>query len=151
LGVDLVGGAPHLAPEPLADLNRLLAIAQERGLGADLHTDESLGGTPTLAHYARAVRDWPAGRNRSAGHCVRQGTLPAGELAGTVADLLAADLGVICLPITNLYLQGWDHPVSTPRGLTALRTFLDAGVRVGAGADNLRDPFNPVGRGDPLE
>jgi cytosine deaminase len=151
LGVDLVGGAPHLAVEPLADLNRLLAIAQERALGTDLHTDESLDGEQTLAHYARAVREWPAGRIRSAGHCVRQGTLAPAELDATIADVLAADLGVISLPITNLYLQGWDHPVSTPRGLTALRAFLDAGVRVAAGADNIRDPFNPVGRGDALE
>jgi cytosine deaminase len=151
LGVDLVGGAPHLAPEPLADLDRLLAIALRRSVGADIHTDESLDGEQTMVHYARAVRDWPADRIRSAGHCVRQGTLTATELAATVAEVLAADLGVISLPITNLYLQGWDHPVSTPRGLTALRAFLDAGVRVAAGADNVRDPFNPVGRGDALE
>jgi cytosine deaminase len=151
LGVDLVGGAPHLAADPLADLNRLLIIAQERALGTDIHTDESLDGKETLAHYARAVREWPADRIRSAGHCVRQGTLAPAELDATIAGVLAADLGVISLPITNLYLQGWDHPVSTPRGLTALRAFLDAGVRVAAGADNIRDPFNPVGRGDALE
>ena len=58
---------------------------------------------------------------------------------------------MITLPITNLYLQGWEHPVATPRGLTALAALLAAGVRVAAGADNLRDPFNPVGRGDALE
>jgi cytosine deaminase len=28
---------------------------------------------------------------------------------------------------------------------------LDAGVVLAAGADNVRDPFNPVGRSDPLE
>ncbi len=151
LGVDLLGGAPHLAADPLADLNRLLAIAQERSLGTDFHADESLDGEPTLTHYARVARGWPAGRIRSAGHCVRQGTLAPAELDATIAELLAADLGVISLPITNLYLQGWEHPVSTPRGLTALRAFLNAGVRVAAGADNIRDPFNPVGRGDALE
>ncbi len=66
----------------------------------------------------------------------------------------ASELGKACaasLPITNLYLQGWQHPVGTPRGLTALRALLDAGVRVAAGADNVRDPFNPVGRSDALE
>lgn len=151
LGVDLVGGAPHLAPEPLADVDRLLRIAVQHGVGTDLHTDEALAGDPTLEYYARAVRGWPTGRIRSAGHCVRQGTLAPAALADTVDALLAADLGVISLPITNLYLQGWDHPVATPRGLTALRTFLDAGVRVAAGADNVRDPFNPVGRADALE
>ncbi len=40
---------------------------------------------------------------------------------------------------------------ATPRGLTALRPLLDAGVTLAAGADNLQDPFNVVGRGDPFE
>lgn len=149
LGIDLVGGAPHLAPDPSADLRRLLAIAERRGIGVDLHTDEGLGGQPTLLEFARIVRHWD--QPVSAGHCVRLGTLEPAELAGVIAEVLASDIGIIALPITNLYLQGWEHPVSTPRGLTALRPLLDAGVRVGAGADNVRDPFNPVGRSDALE
>jgi cytosine deaminase len=32
-----------------------------------------------------------------------------------------------------------------------VRTLLDAGVVVAAGGDNVQDPFNTVGRGDPLE
>ena len=73
------------------------------------------------------------------------------ELDEVIAEVLASDIGIVTLPITNLYLQGWEHPVSTPRGLTAVRALLDAGVRLGAGADNVRDPFNPVGRSDALE
>ena len=38
-----------------------------------------------------------------------------------------------------------------PRALTAVKALRAAGVNVAAGADNLQDPFNPVGRGDPLE
>ena len=38
-----------------------------------------------------------------------------------------------------------------PRGLTAVRALLDAGVVVAAGADNLQDPFNPLGRACPFE
>jgi cytosine/creatinine deaminase len=149
LGVDLVGGAPHLAPSPGHDLRRLLAIAQRRSVGVDLHTDEGLGGTPTIVELARIVRDWSV--PVSAGHCVRLGTLEPEQLAEVIAEILASDIGIISLPITNLYLQGWDHPVSTPRGITALRSLIDAGVRVAAGADNVRDPFNPVGRSDALE
>jgi cytosine deaminase len=151
VGVDLVGGAPHLAPDPAADLARLLALAERRGIGADLHADENLSGPVTLDAYARAVRDWPAGRPRTAGHCVRLGTLEPARRDAIIADVKAADVGIVTLPITNLYLQGWEHPVSTPRGLAPLRELLDAGVRLGAGADNVRDPFNPVGRGDALE
>ena len=148
-GVDIMGGVPHLADDPLAELRRNVALADRKAVPMDLHTDESLDGPLTIREYARLVRGraLPA----SAGHCVRLGTLPAEELAEIIAEIAASDLGIISLPITNLYLQGWEHPVSTPRGLTALRGLLDAGVRVGAGADNVRDPFNPVGRGDALE
>jgi len=149
LGIDLVGGAPHLAPAPLDDLRRLLAIAERRGVGVDMHTDEGLGGDPTLGELARIVRNWEV--PVSAGHCVRLGTLEPTELGEVIDEVLASDIGIISLPITNLYLQGWQHPVATPRGLTALRALLDAGVRLGAGADNVRDPFNPVGRSDALE
>jgi cytosine/creatinine deaminase len=148
-GVDLVGGAPHLSPEPLDDLHRLLDIAERRGVGVDLHADEGLDGPVTLLPYAERTRTWPV--TKSAGHCVRLGTLEAAELAAVIDEVVAAGIGIISLPITNLYLQGWEHPVSTPRGITALRALIDAGVVVAAGADNLRDPFNPVGRGDALE
>lgn len=149
LGVDLVGGAPHLAPSPSDDLRRLLAIAERRGVGVDMHTDEGLTGDPTIIEFARIVRNWTV--PVSAGHCVRLGTLEPEQLEDVIAEILASNIGIISLPITNLYLQGWNHPVSTPRGITALRSLLDAGVRVGAGADNVRDPFNPVGRSDALE
>ncbi|MHB1171445.1 MAG: amidohydrolase family protein [Lacisediminihabitans sp.] len=151
LGVDLVGGAPYLAPDPHADLVRLLAVAERRGVGVDLHIDEGLDGEPTIIEFAGIVRDWPSTRPVSAGHCVRLGTLQLDALREVITEVLASDMGIISLPITNLYLQGWEHPVSTPRGITALRALLDAGVRVGAGADNVRDPFNPVGRSDALE
>ena len=38
-----------------------------------------------------------------------------------------------------------------PRALTAVRALRHAGVNLAAGADNLQDPFNLVGRGDCLE
>ena len=148
-GVDLVGGCPHLAPEPLAELDRLLEVARRHGVGMDVHTDESLDCEVTLDVLARAVTGWDV--PVSAGHCVRLGTLDTDRRDQVIADVLAADLGVIANPITNLYLQGWDDDVSTPRGLTAVRALLDAGVRFAAGADNVRDPFNPLGRSDALE
>jgi cytosine deaminase len=148
-GADLVGGAPHLADNPHAEVRRLVAIAQRRGIGADLHMDETLDGHDSLLAYARLVAGEPAGF--TAGHCVLQGTLPDAELALIVAQVQAAGMGIVTLPITNLYLQGRDRHASTPRGLTAMRAWLDAGVPLAAGADNVRDPFNPMGRGDPLE
>jgi cytosine deaminase len=149
LGVDLVGGSPHLAADPSADLQRLLALALRRGVGVDLHTDESLAGAVTLGEFAATVDGWTA--PVSAGHCVRLGTLDEASRDALIEAVAKADIGIIANPITNLYLQGWEDPVATPRGLTAARQLLDAGVRFAAGADNVRDPFNPLGRSDALE
>ena len=42
-------------------------------------------------------------------------------------------------------------PAPMPRGLTGVPALRAAGVNVAAGADNLQDPFNPVGRACPFE
>jgi len=76
---------------------------------------------------------------------------PAEVAKRVAAELAAAGVGVISCPQTNLFLQARGHASAPPRGLTALRALLDAGVLVAAGGDNLQDPFNTVGRGDPLE
>jgi cytosine deaminase len=148
-GADTLGGAPHIADDPIADLRRLLAIAERYDVPVDLHTDESLDGAVTLGEYAAIVADWT--RNTSAGHCVRLGTLATAERDAVIDAVVAAGIGIIANPITNLYLQGWEHEHSAPRGLTSARALLDAGARFAAGADNVRDPFNPVGRSDALE
>jgi cytosine deaminase len=58
---------------------------------------------------------------------------------------------VIALPQTNLFLQSRGVDTKALRGLTAIAALRRAGANVAAGADNLQDPFNTVGRVDPLE
>ncbi|MFI5957396.1 amidohydrolase family protein [Cryptosporangium sp. NPDC051539] len=151
LGLDLVGGAPHHAGDPLVEVDRMVAFARRYGLGLDLHTDERLDGPISLDHYARLARDLPHGRASAASHCVRLGTLPPEQRDVVIEEVRRSDLGVIALPATNLYLQGRGDTVATPRGITALRPLIEAGVKLAAGADNVRDPFNPVGRSDAFE
>lgn len=152
LGADLVGGHPHQTPDPSGNLQRLLAIARSRNVGVDMHTDEQLNPMMlTLEELARSVRDWPKSMPVTAGHCVSLGMVQADVLDRVIRAVKDSDVGIVSLPITNLYLQGWADPVATPRGLTAVRALLDAGVRVAGGADNVRDPYNPLGRSDALE
>ena len=151
-GADIVGGCPHLADDPEQELDRVLGLAHRFGVGVDLHADEQLSpGMLSVLSLARKVAADPVAGTVTAGHCVSLGTLDQPRLGQVVAELAAAGVGVVSLPMTNLYLQGWDHPSWTPRGMTALRALLDGGVTVAAAGDNVRDPFNPVGRADPLE
>jgi cytosine deaminase len=152
VGADLVGGAPHIADEPLAELRRLLDLAEKHGVGTDLHIDEFMDGDHlTIEAYAERVADWPPDRIRTAGHCSRLATMAPADLQRVAATLARARVSVIALPITNLYLQGRKGGSSGRRGITAIDMLRDAGVLVAGGADNIRDPFNPVGRADPLE
>jgi cytosine deaminase len=151
-GVDLVGGAPHLDPDPGAATRYLVGLATAAGLPLDLHTDETLDASATgLSELARLVVDTGFALPVTASHCVSLGMLPPYRQARVAAQVAAAGIRVVTLPITNLALQGRDRPTATPRGLTAVGALRDAGVTVAAGGDNLQDPFNLVGRGDPLE
>ena len=151
-GVDFVGGCPHLDPDGLGVIHHAVATAADAGIGIDLHVDEMLDPTVlTLRDLARHVIETGFDGLVAASHCVTLGMQPPAvqrEVAGLVAE---AGIAVFPLPQTNLFLQGRDHPIATPRGLTALDALRDAGALVAAGADNVQDPFNLVGRSDPLE
>jgi cytosine deaminase len=87
----------------------------------------------------------------TASHCVSLGVQDDATQRDVCDRVAAAGVAVVTLPQTNLYLQARGVRTATPRGLTAIRALLDAGATVAGGADNLQDPFNIVGRGDPLE
>jgi cytosine deaminase len=154
----VIGGCPHLAPDPHLEVSRMLDVAERHGLPIDLHADEQTDVTLTddgfdvvdLARQALA-RGLDVPGRVTASHCVRLGVLPPERLKPVVELIAEARMGIVTLPITNLYLQGRGLTHSAPRALTAVRALLDARVPLGAGGDNLRDPFNPVGRADPFE
>ncbi|MEQ1702409.1 MAG: amidohydrolase family protein, partial [Ilumatobacteraceae bacterium] len=87
----------------------------------------------------------------TASHCVSLGVQPHDVQRATAEALAEAGISVIALPSSNLFLQGRDQQVAMPRALTAVKTLRECGVNLAAGADNLQDPFNLVGRGDCLE
>jgi cytosine deaminase len=151
-GVDLVGGCPHLEPDGPAMIKYVIQAATQAGLPLDLHVDETLDASVlTLPSYARQVIDVGFTNGVSASHCVSlgmQGPAVQHDVSVLVAE---ANMAVFALPQTNLFLQSRGVPTAPPRGLTALDALLDAGVTVGAGGDNVQDPFNLVGRSDPLE
>jgi cytosine deaminase len=151
-GADVVGGCPHLEPDPLASMVQFLTIAGEARLPVDLHMDETLDDEVLhLRELAALVVDGDFGLPVTASHCCSLGMQSPAVQAEVSEAVAAAGINVVALPQTNLYLQARGVATAPPRGLTAVRALLDAGVNVAAGADNVQDPFNLVGRADPLE
>lgn len=152
-GADLVGGCPHLEDDgTLVATHTLMSIAADHGRGVDLHTDETLDPTSDgLGELAAYVLASGFEQPVTASHCVSLGMRPEIEQRHVAEQVAEAGIGVVALPATNLFLQGRSHQSATPRGLTAVRALRDAGVAVAAGADNVQDPFNPLGRVSPFE
>ena len=87
----------------------------------------------------------------AASHCSSLG-MQAPEVQDRVAaEVARAGISVISCPGTNLHLQAQAERTAKPRGITALRALLDAGVTVAGGGDNVQDFFHPLGCGDPLQ
>lgn len=151
-GADLIGGCPHLDVDPHAANSVFLDLARDLDCGLDLHVDETLAADMlSLADLADQYLSRPVDQPVTASHCVSLG-MQSPETQKRVAQLLSrADIAVVTLPQTNLYLQGREHASAVPRGLTALHALRHEGVRVIAGSDNIQDPFNPMGRADPME
>ena len=151
-GVDVVGGCPHLEPDGAGMIAHVLQVASDAGLPLDLHVDETLDtAVLTLPEFARQVIDTGFANGASASHCVSLGMQTESVQHDVAAVVGEAGMAVITLPQTNLFLQSRGIATAAPRGLTAIDALVDAGVNVAAGADNVQDPFNLVGRSDPLE
>jgi cytosine deaminase len=151
-GASALGGFLLMSAELPAQLDRLLAIARERGVGVDLHVDES--GNPQ-AECLRLVAEAVL-RNRFSlpvvcGHCCSLSVQDHARARSTIALVREARIGVISLPECNLYLQ--DRRAATGpfprtpfwRGLTLVHDLMDAGIPVACASDNVRDAFHAFG------
>jgi cytosine/creatinine deaminase len=150
-GADVVGGAPWLDPDPAAACDLLFDLAGSAGRPVDLHVDETTDpAADTLSFLIYLVgRGFP--NAVTASHAVSLASRPLASRQRIADGLAEAGIAMITLPQTNLWLQGRDVGPAARRGLTAIAELRAAGVTVAAGGDNIRDPFNPLGRADPLE
>ena len=114
LGVDLIGGCPHLEVDGDGAIAHVLDLAQEAGVPIDLHTDETLNpATLTLRSLARQVSERGMEGLVTASHCVSLGMQPLDVQHAVAREVAEAGVSIVPLPQTNLFLQSRDRPVPT--------------------------------------
>jgi len=163
-GATALGGFPQPNPDLPRQLDRIMAAARELGVGLDLHVDESgLVEAECLRATAEAVLRNQFPHPVACGHNCSLSVHPPERARETIALVKEAGIGIISLPLTNLHLQGRSRAPAPPgarfgaprtpqwRGLTLLHEFIDAGVTVACGGDNVRDAFIGWGDFDPVE
>jgi cytosine deaminase len=117
-----------------------------------LHADENMRtDSSDLEHLADIVIRDNVSHQMNASHCVSLSTRSEYDIDRIAAKVATAKITITALPQTNLFLQERGVSTNPARAITPIHRLQQAGVVVAAGADNLQDPFNLVGRGDPLE
>jgi cytosine deaminase len=171
----VLGGLPQMGDSLEQQLDRVFELAQERQLNLDFHTDES--GDPseiTLQHVAEAALRHQFTGQIVCGHCCSLAVQSSAQVLKTLELLKQAEIGIVSLPMCNLYLQDRNQQASqhfaqailgdrlahleqfktqTPRwrGVTLVHELKQSGIPVAFASDNCRDPFHAYGDHDGWE
>ncbi len=149
----ILGGVAYMHPELEAQLDRIFSLAIERDLDLDFHVDEN--GDPNsicLRKVAEAAIRHQFKGKIVCGHCCSLAVQDRETVSKTLAAVKQANIGVVSLPMCNLYLQD-RVPGQTPywRGVTRVHELKQQGIPVAFASDNCRDPFYAFGDHDVLE
>ena len=152
-GADLVGGIPATEKDPQRHIDMIFDLAEKYDAAIDMHIDETDDPeSHTLLQLAQTTlrRGWQG--RVTAGHLCSLAANPPEKQGQVLEQVKAAGIQVISLPSTNLYLQGRHHPWNVPRGIAPIKRIAEEyRIPVALASDNIRDPFNPFGNGNPLQ
>lgn len=149
----VLGAVTYMSPRLQDGLERIFEAAERHGLDLDFHVDESADpAARSLALIAETALRRGFGGRILAGHCCSIARQAEAEVDRTLDLVAQAGIGVVSLPMCNLYLQ--DRQAGrTPRwrGVTLLHEMKARGIAVMAASDNARDPFYAYGDLDLVE
>ena len=155
----ILGAFIHSSNATSARMHSIAAQALKHELAMDLHLDEEINPLAQgLEWLLQAVAQGPVQvANRPAiavSHICALATKTMDEAERLIAGLAGAQITVIALPTTNLFLQDQTDPACplTPhiRGIAPVHELKRAGVTVKLSCDNVQDPFYPWGNYDPI-
>jgi cytosine deaminase len=171
----ILGGVAFKNPDLDAQIERTFDLAHERGLNLDFHVDESPDpASDALYRIARTAQRHAFSGQIVCGHCCSLSLQDPERAIATIDAVKRAAIGVVSLPLCNLYLQDRNQeasrnlshlsssrplahldnqPTYTPRwrGVTLLHELKYAGIPVAVANDNCRDAFHAFGDHDMLE
>jgi len=150
-GAHYLGAVPAFCADPAATIDAILDLSIELDVPVDLHLDEHLDADSSFSeHLAKATIERGLHGRVTLGHACAVAVMQR-ETRMRVLDRLAeAQVTVIALPRTNLYLQDIQDGGPRLRGVTCVQEMLDRNIAVRFASDNVRDAFYPFGDADLL-
>jgi cytosine deaminase len=158
MGANVVGGCPYNEPsweETQAHIDIVFELARRFDVPVDMHADFADDATDqryAAAGYIaeKAIEHGWQGRV-SLGHVTSLASLTREEAAPVIERLRDAQVSIVTLPATDLYLGGRGDERNQRRGVTPVHLLRDSGVNVTFSSNNVRNAFTPFGKADMLQ
>lgn len=157
MGATVVGGCPYNEPDEASTrshVDQVFDLAERFDAPVDMHADFADDTSDPRFAMARYIAEQTVKRGHrsrvSLGHVTSLGALTPDEAEPVVSALRDADIHIITLPATDMYLGGRKDAKSQRRGLTPVHLLRDSGVNVAFSSNNVRNAFTPFGKADPL-
>ncbi|MCD4827318.1 MAG: amidohydrolase family protein [Acholeplasmataceae bacterium] len=152
-GADVLGGIPAYDLDPRQHLKRLFELAKKYDVDLDVHIDETDNpNTLTIKDLISLTKTFDYQGRVTAAHCCSLASNDKEVVDQILKDAKSAELNIVPLPSTNLYLQGRGDTKNIRRGIAPIKSIVyDHKINISIGSDNIRDPFNCFGNAKPLE
>ena len=157
MGADVVGGCPYNElswEDTQRHIDMVFDMAKQYDADIDMHADfsDDTGNQRFMsaAYVAKKAIETGWQSRVSLGHVTSLGSLEAADLDPIIDLLKQADVSIVTLPATDLYLGGRNDTSKPRRGLTPVRALHNAGVNVAYSSNNIRNAFTPFGKADML-
>jgi cytosine deaminase len=157
MGADVVGGCPYNElswDDTRKHIDMVFEMAQRHDASVDMHADFSDDVTDKrfacAAHIAKKAIETGYQGRVTLGHVTSLAALTPEELKPIMELLREADISIVTLPATDLYLSGRKDDKNQRRGLTPVKALYNAGINVAYSSNNVRNAFTPFGKADML-
>ena len=155
LGVDGIGGQPHLQPsveDGIRMVKKIFDIATEKGLLIDFHADYSDDPTTRFSEVivSEALRRKYFNKV-SLSHLLAMHSYHEDYALRLMRWMREAGVSAIVSPITELEGSGAFEDYPKRRGIPRVREMIYNGVNVALGHDDIQNHLNPIGDGDMLK
>lgn len=151
MGGDVIGSAPYVDPNPERNIEIVFDIAQEFDCDVDFHLDFLDDDAPLTLPFVIAETERRGWQGRVClGHMTKLAALPPHELAAIAPALQAAEISILALPASDVYIMARKDSHNVRRGIAPIHTLADLGVNTGIAINNIQNLFTPFGDGDML-
>ena len=158
MGASVVGGCPYNEPsweDTRRHIDLVFELAQRFDVPVDMHADfaDDAGDQRYAAagYIAEKAIELGWQGRVSLGHVTSLAALTREEAMPVVERLRDAQVTIVTLPATDLYLGGRGDERNQRRGLTPVHLLRDSGVNVTFSSNNVRNAFTPFGKADMLQ